>query len=134
MEAVDLEIKGHAFRCWVADNDALRTVGLMNVPAEQMTPLPDGTQRGMLFVFPADKPAYHGFWMKSTIIPLDIAYVRADGRIVTIRTMAPLDLRSTPATAPYRYAIEVNANLFSELGIQEGDTIPIPESVLNNVQ
>ena len=134
METVDLEIKGQSFRCWIADNDETREAGLMYVSADQVATMPDGTHRGMLFVFPSDNPAYHGFWMKNTIIPLDIAFVRANGMIVTIRTMAPHDLRHTSPTAPYRYAIEVSANLFKNLDIREGDTLQIPESVLNNAQ
>jgi len=130
MQTVDLDIKGHAFRCWVADNDDTREAGLMNVAPDLMADLPDGTHRGMLFVFPSDNPAHHGFWMKNTVIPLDIAFIRANGVIVTIRTMAPHDLRHTSATAPYRYALEVNANLFSDLDINEGDTIELPNSVL----
>jgi uncharacterized membrane protein (UPF0127 family) len=68
--------------------------------------------------------------MKNTIIPLDIAFVRVDGRIVSIRTMAPRDTRNYYSKAPYRFALEVNANTFSRLGIKEGDTIEIPKSLL----
>jgi uncharacterized membrane protein (UPF0127 family) len=115
---------------WVADDDDERERGLMFVTAEEMAALPDGTERGMWFIFDAEQSARHGFWMKNTIIPLDIAFVRSDGRIVSIRTMAPRDTRHYYPKAPYRFALEVNANTFSRLGIKEGDGIEIPKSLL----
>ncbi len=134
METLDLTAKENTFHLWIADNPGARETGLMNVPAETMATLEDGTHRGMLFVFPADQPAYHGFYMKSTIIPLDIAFIRLDGTIVSVRTMVPHDLSLTTPTASYRFAIEVNANLFADLDINAGDAVQIPESVLNNAQ
>ena len=134
LTTVDLLIKDHKFQCWVADNDDERMVGLMNVPADRMAALPDETERGMLFVFPYDQSARHGFWMKNTIIPLDIAFISSSGRIVTIRSMVPHDLNTTNPTGPYRYALEVNVNLFSKLGIVAGDSVEIPQAVLNSVE
>jgi uncharacterized membrane protein (UPF0127 family) len=125
-----LKIKNKSFQVWVADSESERRRGLMYVTSEEMAPLANGTERGMWFIFPNDQSAMHGFWMKNTIIPLDIAFVRSDGRIVTIRTMAPRDERHYYAKAPYRYALEVNANTFSRLGIKEGDSVEIPKSLL----
>lgn len=125
-----LRINGHAFDVWVADTPEVRTRGLMFVKKEEMAPLPDGTQRGMLFVWSEDQPQAQGFWMRNTIIPLDIAFIRASGEIVTIRTMAPLDERLYYSEAPFRYALEVNAHVFSDLGIRKGDHLEIPESLL----
>ena len=81
----------------------------MFITAEQMAPLPDGTRRGMIFVF--DASVRNGFWMKNTIIPLDIAYVGVDGTIISTYTMAPLDDRTGqyPPASAYRFAIEFNA-------------------------
>ncbi len=130
IETNTLAVGGQRFRVWVADTNEERQRGLMYVTAEEMAPLPDGTERGMWFIFPQDMSTRHGFWMRNTIIPLDIAFVRADGRIVTIHTMAPLDERSYYPKAPYRYALEVNANVFSRLGVREGDRVDIPKSLL----
>ena len=95
-----------------------------------MAPLPDGTERGMIFVF--DRSVRDSFWMKNTIIPLDIAYIDTNGKIVTTYTMAPLDTRSGHyrPDSPYRYAIEINARRLSELGVEKGDVLEIPASVL----
>lgn len=125
-----LTIKGQAFDLWIADDSTERARGLMEVTAKQMAPLPDGTKRGMLFVFPYEQ--YLSFWMKNTIIPLDIAYLDSNGRVVATYTMAPLDDRTGQylSNSPARFAIEVNANVFTELGVDVGDKIEIPTSVL----
>ena len=128
MRADVVLIEGHAFKVWIAETAEEVERGLMFVTKEQMAALEDGTERGMLFVFDFERTT--GFWMRNTVIPLDIAFIRADGTIVTIHTMVPLDERSYRPTEPYRYALEVSANVFSRLGIRTGDNVQLPESVL----
>ena len=127
MSTKQLSIGKTKFQAWVADTNEQREKGLMFVEAEQMQSLEDGTERGMLFVFEQEK--YLNFWMKDTIIPLDIAYARSDGTIVKIHTMTPLDTRFNqyPSGEPARYALEVNAGVFAAKGIGEGDIIEIPD-------
>ena len=127
-----VRIKDHAFQAWIAAGAEEVERGLMYVTKEEMAPLEDGTERGMLFVFGYERST--GFWMRNTIIPLDIAFIREDGVIVTIHTMAPFDERSYLPSEPYRYALEVNANVFAGLGIRAGDQVQIPESVLKRSQ
>jgi hypothetical protein len=131
LPTVDMTIKGKPFRLWVADESEEQMRGLMFVTAEQMAPLPDGVERGMIFVF--QRSQTNSFWMKNTIIPLDIAYLNADGAVVTTYTMAALDDRYNqyPPAAPYRYVIELNANRFVDLGVRAGDKLQIPSSLLN---
>jgi len=126
---VDFTIKDHAFRLWIADDSQEQARGLMFIAAKQMAPLPDGTDRGMVFVFPRERQL--SFWMKNTIIPLDIAYLDANGIVVSIHTMAPLDDRvgQYPSGRPAKYAIEVNADRFRNLGLEPGDQIEIPASL-----
>lgn len=95
-----------------------------------MQPLHDGTERGMLFIFERERNL--SFWMKDTIIPLDIAYARSDGTIVRTLTMTPLDESTYPAGRPARFALEVNAGLFAKKAIREGDVMVIPDSVLDS--
>lgn len=129
---VSMEARGAKFEFWVADTAETRERGLMFVTAEQMAPLENGTHRGMLFVFEYEQRL--SFWMKNTIIPLDVAYIATDGTIVATHTMAPLDERSFryPSGDPARYALEVNANLLVELGLKKGDRIEIPSRVLKH--
>lgn len=128
---VEMTIADQKFRLWIADETGEQAQGLMNVSTERMAPLADGTERGMVFVF--DHERHLSFWMKNTIIPLDIAYVDSDGTIVKTYTMAPLDARTGqyPSTKPARFAIEVNANVYRRLGVAEGDKLNLPPSLLN---
>ncbi len=122
-----MTIKGQEFELWVANSFDEQNKGLMFINAKDMAPLPDGTERGMIFIFPFEQQL--GFWMKNTIIPLDIAYARSDGTIVKIHTMTPLDTRRNqyPSGELARFALEVNAGVFAANGIGEGDVIAIPD-------
>lgn len=131
MSTVRMSIKDKSFKLWVADEMSEQLRGLMYVTGDQIAPLSDGTERGMIFAFPTNQ--VNSFWMKNTYINLDIAYVAADGRVVTIYTMAALDERPNQyaPSGPYRFAIEVAANRFSQLGLKKGDRLEIPASLLN---
>ena len=127
---VRMSIKGQAFELWIADEFQEQQRGLMFIASEQMAPLPDGTKRGMIFIFDHEREL--SFWMKNTIIPLDIAYVQTDGTVVATYTMAPLDDRPGQyrSRLPARFAIEVNANVLTDLGVDKNDVLEIPVSLL----
>lgn len=80
---------------------------------------------GMLFVF--DQEQLLSFWMKDTLIPLSIAFIDSQGRILDIQDMQPLDETSHPSAAPAQYALEVNQGFFGERGIMVGDAVELPE-------
>ena len=104
-------------RLEVAATEAQRELGLMN-----RTSLPAGT--GMVFLFPADSAT--GFWMKNTLIPLSIAFVGADGRVVSVHEMVPCKAdpcRVYAPGGPYRYAVELAAGAFPAAGIRPGDSV-----------
>ncbi len=134
MEQADITIGDQKFAALLAKTDNERTLGYMEIEAERLESLPDGRHPGMLFVFTSDREASYGFWMRRVPVPLDIAFVDSERTIITIKTMAPFDDRTTHPDAPYRYAMEVRAGLFKDLGIEEGDAIDFPDTVLNNVQ
>lgn len=110
----------------VAETTAQRRRGLM-----EREHLPE--ERGMLFRFESEQPADNAFWMYRTLIPLDIAFIDDQGRIVAMHTMppcessAPRDCPSYPAGAAYHAALEVNAGYFAERGIKVGDCVSIPD-------
>jgi len=80
-----------------------------------------GKDEGMLFIFEAED--YHGFWMKNTLIPLSIAFIDKDGRIVKITDMKPLSLQTHSPPRPVLYALEMNKGWFSSNGIRAGDIV-----------
>ena len=132
LPTVPMTIKGQDFELWVADSFTEQNKGLMFIKAEDMAPLPDGTERGMLFVF--SYSTRQSFWMKNTPIPLDIAYIDKNGKVVNTYTMSALDTRRNqyPPGGPYRYAIEANAKVLHHLGVVKGDILEIPQSVLKS--
>jgi uncharacterized membrane protein (UPF0127 family) len=81
--------------------------------------LADG--RGMLFIF--DRDQIMSFWMKDTLIPLSIAYIRSDGTIVEILDMRPLDENLVRSSRGVRYALEVPQGWFGRAGIGAGDRL-----------
>src|SRR6266536_1922282 len=84
--------------------------------------LPAGT--GMVFLFPGDTLV--SFWMKDTLVPLQIAFVAGDGRVVGLVEMAPCRADPCPAYAPgrpYRYAVELGSGAFTAAGVAEGDRV-----------
>jgi uncharacterized membrane protein (UPF0127 family) len=103
-------------------------VEIANTDAERQTGLSGRTtlaeDAGMLFVFDQEQPL--SFWMKDTLIPLSIAYISADGRIVDIQDMQPLDETPHPSAEPAQYALEVNQGFFTEQGVAVGDTVELP--------
>ena len=81
--------------------------------------LADG--EGMLFVFERDKML--SFWMKNTLVPLSIAYISYNGRIMEIHDMKPQDLTPIRSSRSARYALEVPQGWFERAGIKTGDTL-----------
>ena len=85
--------------------------------------LPDG--EGMLFVFERDEVL--SFWMKNTLIPLSIAFISSDGRIIDIKDMYPHDENSVVSSRSVRYALEVPQGWFMRAGVSEGDVVKVTE-------
>ncbi|MCR5875733.1 DUF192 domain-containing protein [Phenylobacterium sp. J426] len=78
--------------------------------------------RGMLFVFP--KADFQAFWMRNTLIPLDIIYIGPDGAVVSIvRNARPLDERPLPSSAPAQFVLELAAGRAAQLGLLPGDKV-----------
>ena len=83
--------------------------------------LPD--KSGMLFSY--QSPRVLSFWMKNTYLPLDIAFIDKDKRIVKIQGMVPLSLRSVSSGSPCLMALEVPMGMFKSMGIDVGHKVQI---------
>jgi uncharacterized membrane protein (UPF0127 family) len=77
--------------------------------------------RGM--IFPYEPPQEVSFWMKNTLIPLDIVFIGVGGRIVRIANAEAMDLTPLPSGAPVIGVLEIRAGRAKELGIKEGDKV-----------
>ncbi|MDQ3020223.1 MAG: DUF192 domain-containing protein [Bacteroidota bacterium] len=99
----------------IADNDDKRSQGLM-----YRRSMDEG--RGMLFLFDRESP--QGFWMKNTVIPLDIIYVNSKKEIVKIyKNTIPFSEKDLPSEKPTLYVVEVIGGFTDKYGIKEGDKI-----------
>ncbi len=101
-------------------------VELARTPAERSRGLMErkelGADAGMLFLF--DESSDHAFWMKNTLIPLDMIFIGEDGRIVGIVAGAiPGDLSPRAVGAPSRYVLEVNGGWAAAHGVARGDRV-----------
>jgi len=104
----------HPFTVEVARTLEEQATGLM-----YRTSLPGN--RGM--IFPFDPPQDVSFWMKNTLIPLDMIFIRADGRIARIATAKPLDETPVPSGDTVVAVLEIRGGRSAQLGIRAGDRV-----------
>ena len=106
IKAVDVEI---------AETDETRHMGLMFRDKMEET-------QGMLFIFPDEEK--QGFYMKNTLIPLDIIFINAKKEIIKIyKNTTPLSEQDLPSLKPALYVVEVNGGFTDKFNIKEGDFI-----------
>lgn len=114
LRSVELGMGMYRIQAEVADTPAARAWGLMH--RRQLAP-----HAGMLFVFDiADK---HCFWMKNTLLPLSIAFIGDDGKVVNIADMQPGSEDNHCAAKPVRYALEMNQGWFRSKGFGAGSVV-----------
>lgn len=104
----------HLIQAEVAQTDLQRQQGLMH--REKMA-----SNHGMVFVF--DQPTTQCMWMKNTPLPLSVAFIDAEGKIVNIEDMQPKTLDSHCSAKPVKYALEMNLGWFKQKNVKPGSTI-----------
>ena len=112
-----IDVNGHDLSVELAITQEEQMTGLMNRDAL-------GSDEGMLFIFPQEQIL--SFWMKNTLIPLSIAFIKIDGRIVQIDSMEPYSLDSHFSREKVKYALEMNDGWFTKHGVDVGDLVRIP--------
>lgn len=106
------------FSVEIADTGAERAKGLMF--RDSMS-----TMAGMLFVYDAPRPV--SFWMKNTLIPLDMIFVDPTGTVTRVHENAiPGDLNPVDGGAGVQYVLEINGGIARKLGIAKGSTLRHP--------
>lgn len=114
MPVIELAAGIHRIEAEVAATQEHRMLGLMHRKAMPM-------QRGMLFVF--DQPAQHCMWMRNTYLPLAVAFLDEQARIINVEEMQPQTENNHCARRPARFALEMNAGWFRQRGLGAG--VPI---------
>src|SRR5574344_3154041 len=109
MKQIEIEINNKKYKCKVAESNEDRIKGLQGV--EDMP-----KDEGMLFVF--EKPQTVDFWMKDTLIPLDIIFINEDGEVISIYKGKPKD-ETMAEEDNVKYVLELNQNS----GVKEGDEV-----------
>lgn len=106
------------FNIELADDPKERSLGLMNRKS-----LPQSA--GMLFAY--EKPQAVSFWMRNTLIPLDMIFMDATGRVTHIHENAiPLDETGIPGGDDVQYVLEINGGLARRLGVEVGSELRHP--------
>lgn len=123
LSTVDVTVKAHggdrSFKVEVADDPVEMEVGLMHRKSMD-------ADRGMVFLFGAT-PRVVSFWMKNTLIPLDMLFVDENGVIAHIHHNAkPQDLTPISSEKPVTTVIEINGGLAEKYAIQPGDQVEMP--------
>ena len=111
----------HTFAVEIADEPDEHATGLMN------RTLLDADS-GMLFIFEGSEP--HSFWMKNTLIPLDMIFIDQEGIIINIHENAtPLSRDIIESAGPCKYVLEVNGGTCEKKNIRAGDSMIIVNSL-----
>jgi len=113
----------HRIGVWLALDAAQRARGLMHVRH-----LPE--DRGMLFLYPGERRV--SMWMKNTLIPLDMVFIRADGTVANVAAdTEPMSLESVYSRGRVSAVLELNAGVADRLGIEAGRRIYVGQAVQN---
>jgi uncharacterized membrane protein (UPF0127 family) len=119
-----IQVNGTDVPVWLMNDGEKRQEGMMFLTEKEVKP-----HEGMLFVFPTEQGADHGFWMSNTILPLDIVYISKDFKVVNAVKGKPFDETNLPAGTPFQYVLELRQGGAEKLKIKKGSFIEIPESL-----
>jgi uncharacterized membrane protein (UPF0127 family) len=111
---VKVQFGKQTFKVETAVTEAQRSKGLMHRRSLD-------ADSGLLFVYSYEQQL--SFWMKNTLIPLDIAFIARDGHILNIENMEPLDESTVVSDGKAMYALEMNRGFFEKYDIKVGDRI-----------
>ena len=114
LPVIELKIGKTVIQAEVASTPVSQQLGLMY--RKELA-----TNSGMLFIF--NDKAGHCFWMKNTLIPLSIAFLEDDGKIINIEEMLPQTEENHCPTRPTRFALEMNSDWFGSRKLTPGTVI-----------
>lgn len=116
LDTVKIKIGKHEWVAWVMDDTSKKAEGMMFLENSEFT-----EKEAMVFVY--NEPIQMNFWMKNTLVDLDIAFVDAARRIVSTATMKALDETLVPSKKPAQYAIEFKKGVMKKFEIRPGQEV-----------
>jgi len=115
---ITTETGRHVFHVEQAVTEQEREIGLMN--RETLA-----RDSGMIFRFPQTQPV--SMWMKNTLVPLDMVFVREDGTVAGVHEHAvPLSETIIPSPGPVRFVVELAGGVADEIHLEKGDRVEHP--------
>jgi uncharacterized protein len=119
LQVVDLKLPRGKVKAWVMDESSKRTEGMMWLQDKDVM-----ADQGMLFVF--SEPSPRSFWMQNTLIPLDIVFITAKGKVLNVGHGTPESLDSIPSKGDAQYVLELKAGQATRFGLRPGAKIVLP--------
>lgn len=122
LQRVNIKFGKKVIPSWVMDTEMKRQEGMMYLTESEVK-----ENEGMIFVFKRAQPL--SFWMRNTILPLDLMYLDAKGRVLNVAMGRPFDESPIPSAGPAQYVLEMRFGSARRLGIRSGSLLTIPPSV-----
>lgn len=122
LSTVSIKLPRATVSLWVMNSESKEAEGMMWLTEKDVKP-----DQGMIFVFGDESP--RSFWMQNTLIPLDIIYITAKGKVLNIAGGKPRDETSLPSSGPAQYVIELKQGQAAKFGVQPGTILDIPKSL-----
>lgn len=122
LETVTVKIGKHEFETWIMDTDSKRAEGMMFLENEDFK-----ETEAMVFVY--SEPNTMSFWMKNTLVDLDIAFIDRNRNIIHTTTMYRLDETPVPSRGKALWAIEFKAGALKKFGIRPGQKVEFSKPV-----
>ena len=127
LQRVTCTVGENKFKLWVMDSSSKRNEGMMHLKKEDFK-----DNEGMIFVFSNEGDILRRFWMRNTLVDLDIGYCDKDGTINSTYTMKALDETTDYSSKRLSmYVIELRDGTLKKLKITEGMKFVIPEDVVS---
>ncbi|MDX2064940.1 MAG: DUF192 domain-containing protein [Fimbriimonadaceae bacterium] len=120
LKRVTVMFGSRAIPSYLCDTDPKRQEGMMFLTAKEFK-----TSEGFLFHFPDEAP--RGFWMRNTVLPLDIIYIKRNGLVTNVGQGKPFSERTIPSAEPATYVLELRQGMAKKFGIKAGSRIKIPK-------
>ncbi len=127
LKQVEVKAAGVTVHAWVMDNESKREEGMMFLTSNDVK-----ENQGMIFVFPIVQASRNAFWMHNCPLGLDIIYIDAKNRVINVGDGKPQNDNQVPATADYKWVLEVRRGWAKRHGLKHGDKVVIPSGLATN--